>query len=78
MAKLVEKSEWGWAIMGKFGLYCGWRMTRAAAIAEHVNDMKSVGQFAINGKLSTAQTKVWMECRQRGDRAVKVVLSYWA
>ncbi len=73
-------TEKGWAICGYYGLYHGWHKNRAQAIAEHVADKMLGGwpAFALNGKLSDQQREAWGKCRRRGDRAVKIKISYGA
>jgi hypothetical protein len=50
----------GWAIAGTRGLYTGWWLTRKEAIRFHYE----------------ALGKTWAQCRAKGDRAVKVEISY--
>ncbi|MDW0189347.1 MAG: hypothetical protein QOA70_06815 [Nitrososphaeraceae archaeon] len=50
----------GWAIDGDFGLYTGWWLTRSEAIKYHTS---SLG-------------KTWAQCRAKGDRVVKIEISY--
>ena len=53
------KPEIMWAIVGKYGLYCGTWLRRCDAINQHCKDKGAA----------------WGECRKRGDRAVKVHVS---
>ena len=53
------KPEIMWAIVGKYGLYCGTWLRRCDAINQHCKDKGAS----------------WGACRKRGDRAVKVRVS---
>jgi len=69
------------AIVGTNGLYIGTWQRRVDAIAEHVHDMRwfeepEVSRFAIGGKLSPEQAKIWRRCQSVGDRAVKVTVTW--
>lgn len=75
--KHIEK---GWAIESIFSdLYLGWSMTRIGAIANHVHDrgdkFERPSRFAF-GNLNDVQRKIWLQCKKRGDRAVKVTLTW--
>lgn len=67
--------EKGWAIASDTGLYIGWSMTRNEAIAEHINAL-----YGVRGRgwetLTDVQRKFWQQQKRRGDRAVKVTISY--
>lgn len=54
------KKEKRWVIIGIYGLYTGQWILRKDAIKEHCQ-MKGYG---------------WNLCKKRGDRAVKVTISY--
>lgn len=74
-------TERGWAIAGKHGLYIGWWQRRREAIAGHVRDVRRTSDpetsgFVLSGGLSATQQKLWKQCRERGDRAVRVQLKY--
>jgi hypothetical protein len=50
------------------------------AIAQHVHDRHEIGEpqpsrYAF-GSLNEQQRKVWQRCRRKGDRAVKVTISW--
>jgi hypothetical protein len=62
----------GWAIIGEHGLYTGWSITRADAIARHVYDLYGCSSFALGSKLDPDQRAKWELCKAIGDRAVKV------
>jgi len=65
----------GWAIIGEHGIYTGWWLTRRDAIAGHVSDLYfNVSQFPTPTGLDEKQKKYWKKCRERGDRAVKVMI----
>lgn len=53
------KPETMWAIVGVYGLYCGTWLRRKDAIDRHCQDKGAT----------------WRDCRKRGDRAVRVVVS---
>ena len=53
------KPEIMWAIVGVYGLYCGTWLRRKDAIDQHCRDKGAT----------------WRDCRKRGDRAVRVVVS---
>lgn len=77
----MSKKQTGWAIVGRSGLYVGWRLTRLEMIAEHVHDMCGVGEdqpseFVSRGKLDPLQRARWERCRSRGDEAVKVIVTW--
>ncbi len=74
-------TEKGWAIIGSCGLYVGWYQTRASMIAHHVHDTwtgasEPPHQFALSGKLNPLQQYGWRQCQKRGDRAVRVSITY--
>lgn len=50
----------GWAIAYKQGMYVGWWHKKKEAIKAHCEALE----------------KTWEECRKKGDRAVKVTISY--
>ncbi len=79
----MKRTETGWAIHGEYGLYVGWYSTRHQMIARHVYDMRrlddpEVSQFSLSGKLSADQSRLWERMKKRGDRAVKVKITYEA
>jgi hypothetical protein len=53
------KPEIMWAIIGVYGLYCGTWLRRKDAIDQHCREKGAT----------------WRDCRKRGDRAVRVVIS---
>lgn len=55
-----KKTEIMWAIAGNFGLYIGTALTRKEAIAHHIS----------------GRDRTWEYCKQNGDYAVKVKMSY--
>lgn len=78
-------TEHGWAIFGESGLYTGWHMTRVGMIAQHVSmlaspvthgDPEHVNPFALSGRLDEAQKRIWERCKQNGDRAIKIKITY--
>jgi len=69
---VTVKYENGWAIVGPFGLYTGWWMTRKEAIEAHVRDKVIVGSQRNPVK------EIWKRCQKEGDRAVRVALKYEA
>ena len=77
----MKRTSSGWAIASKTGLYTGWHITRSAAIAEHVHDVRRfedppVSRFAIRGRLDKEQREQWSRAKRRGDRAVRVTITY--
>lgn len=77
----MKRTRNGWAIANSSGLYTGWHFTRAAAIAEHVHDMRRlddppVSRFAIRGRLDNEQREQWSRAKRLGDRAVRVTITY--
>lgn len=79
--RAVMKKETGWAIVGTHGLYIGWWHRRLDAIVGHVHDCRGINdpepsQFVIGRKLDEVQTAAWERCKARGDRVVKVTISY--
>jgi hypothetical protein len=67
----------GWAIIGCHGLYVGWHQTRRQMIAEHVADIHGVCSYASSWRgLDESQKAAWRECQKKGDRAIKVTISY--
>lgn len=69
--------EKGWAIASDTGLYVGWSMTRKEAIAEHINALFETRGSGW-GALTAEQRKFWRQQQRKGDRAVKVTISYSA
>ena len=62
-----------WAIHGAHGLYVGTWQTKSAAIADHAN-----AKYVIPcDKYPTIQA-AWRECKRKGDKAVKVKITYVA
>ena len=57
----MKTKEIMWAIIGQFGFYCGTQFTRKEMIKEHTDDLG----------------KTWKYCRNKGDRAVKVVIALY-
>jgi len=53
------KPEIMWAIVGVYGLYCGTWLRRKDAIDQHCRNKGAT----------------WRDCRKRGDRTVRVVVS---
>ena len=51
----------GWAIAGECGLYVDWRLTRRDMIEAHTSVLGCT----------------WDECKYRGDRAVKILITYF-
>lgn len=69
-----------WAIKYSEGFYTGTYLTRADAIADHVNGMFRFHASNKPGlkhgrKLNPEQLKDWDRCRRQGDRAVKVTVT---
>ena len=76
----MKLTETRWGIVYADGLYVGQWLTRAAAIAEHSAkarrmDEPETSQFVWGG-LSDDQREAWERCRKRGDRAVKLTITY--
>lgn len=67
--------ENGWAICSGDGLYVGWQMSRAEAIAEHVSALYGTAGRGLSG-LCHEQVVAWKKCKKRGDRAVKIKIIY--
>jgi hypothetical protein len=67
------RSEIRWAIVGRHGLYTGQSLTRRGAIQNHV-------RYFWPGFPKTPPDditrKLWATCRKRGDRAVKVAVTW--
>ena len=55
----TPKAERMWAITGVFGLYCDTAFTRTDMISKHC----------------AALGRTWQYCRNKGDRAIKVLVS---
>ena len=72
---VAMKKEQRWVIVGRIGLYTGQWQTRRDAIAEHVDALEGAGSER-RRYLTTEQTRAWDRCKGRGDRAVKVTISY--
>jgi hypothetical protein len=76
-------TERGWAIAYDGGIYVGWHYGRRAAIAQHVSDLWShrdgfgdISPYAFSAKLNDDQRRAWALCKKKGDRAVKVKITY--
>jgi hypothetical protein len=65
----------GWAIASEHGLYIGWWHTRVEAIAGHLAALDGVCN-AYGTDLTDEQRKLWAARKRKGDRAVKVRLTY--
>lgn len=70
------KTETGWAIASSHGLYTGWHPIRREMIAKHLSCLYDTNSFTLSGKLSQTQAELWRKCQRKGDRAVKVRISY--
>jgi hypothetical protein len=71
-ARLTDMpTEKGWAVVGPYGLYTGWWMTRRAAIEAHVS-----GKVLGPGSDPERVPDVWKLCKREGDRAVRVAIKY--
>jgi len=70
------KTERGWAIVGDHGLYIGFHFIRREMIAQHIGDIYGVQRFCLGSKLNRSQVEAWHKCQRKGDRAVKVKISY--
>jgi hypothetical protein len=68
-------TERGWAIVGTSGLYTGWWQTRAEAITGYLIGY-SGGNAAHSEGISGEHRKEWERCKRRGDRCVKVKITY--
>jgi len=68
----MKYTETMWAIHGVHGLYIGTWLTRKEAIATHVKELYG----APNGKADNSIKEAWWRCRNKGDRAVKVEITY--
>lgn len=53
---IKDWEEYGWAILGEYGLYIGWWMTRKEAIESHTKELG----------------RDWEYCKCKGDKAVKI------
>jgi hypothetical protein len=77
---MSEKTITRWAIRYPGGLYVGQTLTRLDAIAEHVwsynKELHDRGIRWARGGLDPIQKAEWERCRKRGDRAVKVKITY--
>ena len=73
----MKRTEQGWSIYNPdVGLYIGWYLTRASAIADHVGSLNSnISRLVCGRTLSDDQKREWERCKMRGDRAVKVTVS---
>jgi hypothetical protein len=69
-----ERSETGWAILGKCGFYTGWQMTRNAMIAQHVIDIAGGKYHYHSGPLNDKMRELWARCQEDGDSVVKIKL----
>lgn len=72
-----EKSQLGWAIIGRHGLYTGWWRRRCDAMAAHASEARrieepEVSPFVHGRQLDEAQQIAWERCRARGDRLVRI------
>lgn len=68
-----------WFIVGRHGLYVGGHRTRRTAIAAHVNAIDEVCyrlQHSTWGELSSEQRRAWKDCRKKGDRPVKAIVTW--
>jgi hypothetical protein len=65
----------GWAIAHPHGLYVGWWLTRVEAIAGHIEIIEGVGN-TYGSELTDEQRRLWAARKRKGDRAVKVKLTY--
>lgn len=77
----MKQTSTGWAIAGEHGLYVGWHFRRLDMIAEHVRDVRHRSEpetsgFAVGGRLTAAQAKIWARCKRAGDKAVKIKIIY--
>lgn len=77
----MRHKQIGWAIAGKHGLYIDWRQRRVEMIAKHVHDTCSTREeqpsaFPDGTKLDPLQRERWERCQHRGDRAVKVTITW--
>jgi hypothetical protein len=76
------RSATRWAILGESGLYTGQWFTRQDAIWAHVEarGMPTVLDGVVNGfmvcETEADCAKAWAYWRQRGDRAVKVTITW--
>lgn len=66
-----KHSETFWAIAGVNGLYTGICLTRREAIYEHVNAL-----LVVPSDDYSAIQKGWKRLKRRGDKAVKVEITY--
>ena len=80
---MARRTQQGWAIAGKYGLYVGWSQTRVAAIAQHVSDLWSgrggfgdISRFPDARGIDAIQADAWKRCKRNGDRAVRVTITY--
>lgn len=76
MNKRDMTTETGWAILGDSGLFVGWHPVRREMIAQHLGDLYDTPRFTLSGKLSQTQINLWQKRKAKGERAVKVRLTY--
>ena len=69
--RIANYREVLWAIVGEHGLYLGTSTTRKGMVQEHVNSLYIIP----SDKWPDIQT-AWKDCRQKGDRAVRVTITY--
>jgi hypothetical protein len=65
------REQW-WAIVGRHGLYAGHWQRRSEAIRSHVSDLVDFPGFAPKTEIK----KQWARCRRKGDRVVKVTITW--
>ncbi len=71
---MAKKRETGWAVAGTRGLYYGWWSSRVAAIQAHIDALYGYSERRIG--LSYDQREAWKKCKRKGDRTVRVTISY--
>ena len=57
---MKQKEQTGWAIIGEYGLYTGWWLTRSEAIKAHCKMLKGS----------------WEYCKRKNDRAIKIKITW--
>ena len=62
-------TETRWVIVGEVGLYTGAELTKREAITNHVEALYVCPQ-------RISRDEAWKLCRKKGDRAIKVDITY--
>jgi hypothetical protein len=82
---MAKKTEMRWVIVGEVGLYVGQEQTRAAMIAKHVSERLSgmkvdrqerFGTMHAGWSLDAEHRRAWNWCKRKGDRCIRVAITY--